>query len=548
MRLKHPLLILPLLILGCGSYKQVPETALESITADDMKKHIAVIASDGFQGRFPGTEGEDKTVNYLTEQFRLIGLNPANGDSFSQEVPLLRLTSDPSKSLLIKGGKDDLSLSSPVDFVGWSSQTSDRINIEESELVFIGYGINAPEFGWNDYEGIDVKGKTVLMLVNDPGYSTSDTSLFNGRAMTIYGRWTYKFEEAARQGAKAAIIIHETGAAAYPWSVVVNSWSGSNYSLAGNEIAKSDLHMQGWITTTYAERIFESAGLDYYKMISSAAGRGFRPVSMNQKASVGFSNQAIKVMSDNVAGVLPGNKRPDEYIIYTAHWDHFGVNPSLEGDSIFNGALDNATGTAALFELAEAFISLPKRQDRSIIFLAVTGEEQGLLGSRFYVSEPLVPLNKTVGVINMDALNITGKTRDMTMIGIGMSDLDEYMTGVLEKYGRYATPDPFAEQGGFFRSDHFSFAEAGVPVLYPSSGVDDVERGIEWGKAESDRFIAEHYHKPSDNYNPDEWRFDGMIDDIRVFFETGYLLSMTEDFPGWKPGSPYRRLREEMMK
>lgn len=548
MRLKHPLLILPLLILGCGSQKQVSETALESITADDMKKHIAVIASDEFQGRFPGTEGEDKTVNYLTEQFRLIGLKPANGDSFSQEVPLLRLTSDPSKSLLIKGGKDDLSLSSPVDFVGWSSQTSDRINIEESELVFIGYGINAPEFGWNDYEGIDVKGKTVLMLVNDPGYATSDTSLFNGRAMTIYGRWTYKFEEAARQGAKAAIIIHETGAAAYPWSVVVNSWSGSNYSLAGNEIAESDLQMQGWITTTYAEKIFESAGLDYYKMISSAAKRGFRPVSMNQKASVSFSNQAIKVMSDNVAGVLPGTKRPDEYIIYTAHWDHFGVNPSLEGDSIFNGALDNATGTAALFELAEAFISLPTRQDRSIIFLAVTGEEQGLLGSRFYVSDPLVPLNKTVGVINMDALNITGKTRDMTMIGIGMSDLDEYMTGVLEKYGRYATPDPFPEQGGFFRSDHFSFAEAGVPVLYPSSGVDDVERGIEWGKAESDRFIAEHYHKPSDNYNPDEWRFDGMIDDIRVFFETGYLLSMTEEFPAWKPGSPYRRLREEMMK
>ncbi|NLA48421.1 MAG: M28 family peptidase, partial [Bacteroidales bacterium] len=490
MRLKHPLLILPFLILGCGSQKQVPETALESITADDMKKHISVLASDEFQGRFPGTEGEDKTVNYLTEQFRLIGLKPANGDSFSQEVPLLRLTSDPDKSLLIKGGKTALTLSSPVDFVGWSSQTSELINIEESELVFIGYGINAPEFGWNDYEGIDVKGKTVLMLVNDPGYATSDTSLFNGRAMTIYGRWTYKFEEAARQGAKAAIIIHETGAASYPWSVVVNSWSGSNYSLAVNGIAESDLQMQGWITTDYAVKIFESAGLDYNKMIASAATGGFRPVSMNLKASVSFSNKAINILSNNVAGVLPGNKRSDEYIIYTAHWDHFGVNPSLEGDSIFNGALDNATGTAALFELAEAFVNLPERQDRSILFLAVTGEEQGLLGSRFYVSDPLVPLNKTVGVINMDALNITGKTRDMAMIGLGISGLDDYMIQVLEKYGRYATPDPFPEQGGFFRSDHFSFAEAGVPVLYPSSGVDDVKRGIEWGKAESDRYIA----------------------------------------------------------
>lgn len=548
MRIKYLLLILPFLIIGCGSQKPVPETGLESITAEDMKKHIEMLASDEFLGRFPGTEGEEKTVNYLAEQFRLIGLKPANGDSWFQEVPLLRLTSDPSKSLLITGGLTGLNLSSPVDFVGWSPQTSERITIENSSLVFVGYGINAPEFGWNDYEGIDVKGKTVLMLVNDPGYATSDSSLFHGRAMTIYGRWTYKFEEAARQGAKAAIIIHETGAAAYPWSVVVNSWSGSNYSLAGNQIAKSDLQMQGWITTTYAEKIFESAGLDYKKIIASASLKGFRAVDLNLEASVSFSNLATEVSSNNVAGVLPGNKRPDEYIIYTAHWDHFGVNPSLEGDSIFNGALDNATGTAALIELAEAFISLGKRQDRSILFLAVTGEEQGLLGSRHYAANPLFPLNKTVAVINMDALNITGKTRDMTMIGLGMSDLDEYMKGVLEKYGRYATPDPFPEQGGFFRSDHFSFAEAGVPVLYPSSGVDDVERGIEWGKAESDRYIAEHYHKPSDNYNPDEWRFDGMIDDIRVFFETGYLLSMTEEFPAWKPGSPYRHLREEMMK
>ncbi len=548
MRIKYPLMILPFLALGCGSEKQVPETAIESITEEDMKNHIAVLASDEFLGRFPGTEGEEKTISYLAEQFSSVGLKPVNGNSWFQEVPLLRLTSDPSKSLLITGGHTGLSFPSPVDFVGWSPQTSDQITIDNSPLIFVGYGINAPEFGWNDYEGIDVKGKTVLMLVNDPGYATSDSSLFHGRAMTIYGRWTYKFEEAARQGARGAIIIHETGAAAYPWSVVVNSWSGSNYTLAGNALSRSDLQMQGWITTESAGKIFESAGLDYKTMIASASRKGFRAVGMNMAASVSFSNQAIEVTSNNVAGVLPGSKRPDEYIIYTAHWDHFGVNPSLSGDSIFNGALDNATGTAALIELAEAFISLPKGQDRSILFLAVTGEEQGLLGSRYYAANPLYPLSKTVGVINMDALNITGKTKDMSMTGLGLSFLDEYMIGILEKHGRYATPDPFPEQGGFFRSDHFSFAEAGVPVLYPSSGVDDVERGIEWGKAESDRFIAEHYHKPSDNYNPDEWRFDGMIDDIRVFFETGYLLSMTREFPGWKPGSPYRQLREEMMK
>jgi Zn-dependent M28 family amino/carboxypeptidase len=331
------------------------------------------------------------------------------------------------------------------------------------------------------------------MLVNDPGYATSDTTLFNGKAMTIYGRWTYKFDEAARQGATAAIIIHETGAAAYPWAVVQNSFSGPQYYLAGNDLSESDLQLQCWITTESAQKIFESAGMDYDRITSAAAKRGFKPLNMNLKASVSFKNQVEYTKSNNVAAVWPGSDRSDEYIIYTAHWDHFGVNPAFRGDSILNGAVDNATGTAALLEIAEAFTKLPKRQDRSVLFLSVTCEEQGLLGSKFYAEHPIFPLNKTAVVINMDALNITGKTKDMTIIGFGNSELDNYVVAVLEKQGRYASPDPTPEKGGYFRSDHFSFAKAGVPALYLSKGVDDVEHGKEWGLAETEKWIMEHY-------------------------------------------------------
>jgi Zn-dependent M28 family amino/carboxypeptidase len=393
-----------------------------------------------------------------------------------------------------------------------------------------------------------VKGKSVLMLVNDPGYATSDTNLFNGKAMTIFGRWTYKFDEAARQGAKAAIIIHETGPAAYPWAVVQNSWSGSQFYLVGNELSKSDLQLQSWITTETAQKLFESAGLDYSQITASAAKRGFTPINMNLKASVQFKNNVEYNKSNNVAALWPGTTQADEYLIYTAHWDHFGVNPVFKGDSILNGAVDNATGTAALLEIAKAFTGLPKNQNRSVLFLSVTCEEQGLLGSKFYAENPLFPLNKTVGVINMDALNTVGKTKDMTIIGFGNSGLDDYAVRVLKKYKRYANPDPTPEKGGYFRSDHFSFAKVGVPSLYLSKGVDDIERGKEWSLAESEKWIMANYHKPSDNYEPDKWRFDGMIEDIKVYFEIGYDLSIIKEFPDWNPGSSFKSIRDEMMK
>jgi Zn-dependent M28 family amino/carboxypeptidase len=533
---------------SCKSEYKRLEPALESITVDDIKNRISVLASDGFLGRAPATTGEEKTINYLAEQFKQIGLKPANRGSYFQEVSLVKLIADASMKLDISGGKRNLSLVFSDDFIGGTPQISELIQIHNSDIIFVGYGINSPENNWNDYKGLDVKGKTVLMLVNDPGYATSDSNLFNGKAMTIYGRWTYKFEEAARQGARAAIIIHETGAAAYPWAVVQNSWSGSQFYLVGNYLSKSDLQLQSWVTTESAQKLFESAGMDYDQITASAAKRGFTPINMNLKASIRFKNHVEYTKSNNVAAVWPGTNKSDEYIIYTAHWDHFGVNPVFKGDSILNGAVDNATGTAALIEIAEAFTKLPKNQNRSILFLSVTCEEQGLLGSKFYVENPLFPLNKTVGVINMDGLNIVGKTKDMTIIGFGNSGLDDFAVAVLKRYGRYANPDPTPEKGGYFRSDHFSFAKAGVPSLYLSKGVDDVEHGKEWGLSESEKWIMANYHKPTDNYEPDKWKFDGMIEDIKVYFEVGYKLSIIKEFPDWKTGSPFKSIRDKMMK
>ncbi len=537
------ILLTVLALVSCNMQNSNIDTALKSITADDMKNYISVLASDDFEGRAPSSAGEVKTINYLAEQFMQLGMLPANNGSYFQEVSLVKLTSDNAMKLDINGGKSKISLNFSDDFIAGTPWVSEFIKIDNSDIVFVGYGINAPDNNWNDYEGIDVKGKTVLMLVNDPGYATADPALFNGKAMTYYGRWTYKYEEAARQGARAALIIHETGAAAYPWAVVQNSWSGSRFYLEDNDLSKSNLEMTGWVTTEAAKRIFESAGMDWDQLTLAAAQPGFKPVYMNLHASVQFSNKVEYSKSNNVAAVWPGADRSDEYIIYTAHWDHFGINPAFEGDSILNGAVDNATGTAALLEIAKAFTMLPKKQDRSILFLSVTCEEQGLLGSEFYARNPIFPLDKTVGAINMDALNIFGKTKDMTIVGLGNSQLDDYAIAVLNKDGRYASPDPTPEKGGYFRSDHFSFAKAGVPSLYLSSGVDNVEHGKEWGLAQSEKWTMENYHKPSDNYEPDKWDFDGMIDDLRVYFEVGYDLSITEDFPAWNPGVPFKALR-----
>lgn len=532
------------LLTSCGNGKQSNNSNAKGINEDDLKQWISVLASDDFQGRFPGTIGEEKTIKYLEEQFKLVGAQPGNGQSYFQEVPLIQITSNQIMKLKIKGTKEELSLNFSDDFIGGTPQPLDRIEISNSDLVFVGFGINAPEYNWNDYAGVDVKGKMVIALVNDPGYYMS--TLFNGKNMTYYGRWIYKYEEAARQGAAGIILIHETGAASYPWGVVQNSWSGTRFYLANNIVTKSGLKFQSWVTNESAKKIFKLAGMDYDNVVMNASKPGFNAIDLKLSSSINFTNMVKYVKSKNVVALIPGTDLANEYIIYTAHWDHFGINPKFKGDSILNGALDNATGTAALLEIAKAFNG--QKPKRSILFLSVTCEEQGLLGSQFYAENPIYPLNKTVADINMDALNIFGKTKDMTIAGYGFSELDDYAIEVLKTHDRYAAADPNPERGGYYRSDHFSFSKVGVPSINIAFGVDNIEHGKQWSLDNMKKWISENYHKPSDNYEPNKWKFDGMVEDIEVYFELGYKLSITDKFPNWREGVFYKEKRDEMMK
>lgn len=537
-----------LFIAGCSDKQQDVSIALNSMNIDDYKSKIAVLASDEFLGRAPATLGEDRTLEYLQKQLEDLGCQPGNGNSYFQAVPLYEITANPDVKLSFSAGNKKLDLKYKEDFIGGTSRPVNEIKFDNSELVYVGYGIVAPEYNWNDYAGVDVKGKTVLILINDPGYATKDTSLFEGNSMTYYGRWTYKYEEAARQGASGALIIHSTAPASYPWGVVQNSWSGAQMYLRNDGKNMNDVELRGWVTEETGKKLFAMAGKNYEAEIKSASQHGFKAVDMNIKTSVDLKNNVREVTSHNVVAYLPGSERPDEYVIYMAHWDHFGVNNTLQGDTILNGALDNATGTAALLELATAYKALPVPQKRSVVFLAVTCEEQGLLGSAYYGLHPTFPLNKTVAAINMDGINIWGKMKDITVVGYGKSELDKYADEVVKKYGRYVVPDPTPEKGSYFRSDHFSLAKVGVPSIYFGGGVDNIEHGKQWTLEQKEKWTKENYHKPSDNYRPDIWNFDGMIDDLDIYFEVGYKLSMTDKFPNWNLNTPYRSLRDEMMK
>jgi Zn-dependent M28 family amino/carboxypeptidase len=531
---------------GCTSEQQRLWPALESITAEDLSKDTQILASDEFEGRAPASNGETKTVNFLEQEFQKIGLKPGNGQSFSQEIPMVVITADPGARLEIKGGKESTSFAYREEFVASTRRVVEEVRLLDSEMVFAGYGIVAPEYNWNDYEGIDVRGKTVVVLINDPGYATQDPALFSGRTMTYYGRWTYKYEEAARQGAAGIFIVHETEPAAYPWGVVQNGWTGPRFNLASEDNDMSRCAVEGWLHLEIARKIFENAGLNYDELKAVAAKKGFKAIPLSLKASLTLKNSIERVVSRNVVALLPGSKRADEYIIYMAHWDHFGINPALKGDKIFNGALDNATGTAALIELAEAFQKLKRPPLRSIIFLAVTGEEQGLLGSEYYATHPLFPTAKTAAVINMDALNIYGRMKDITVIGYGLSELDQYIEAAAKEEGRTVNPDPTPEKGSFFRSDHFPFAKQGIPAVYPSGGIDSVEHGKEWTLSKREKYTAENYHRPSDEYDP-SWDLSGAIDDLRLLFKVGYRLAMESTFPNWKEGTEYKAKRDADM-
>jgi Zn-dependent M28 family amino/carboxypeptidase len=531
---------------SCGQKAPDIDAATASLNTDELIRDVKILSSDEFEGRFPASAGEEKTVAFLKEEFERVGLKPGNGDSFFQEVPLVEITATPLTDLDITGGDTPLEFAFEDDFVGLTLRVQEKVSVENSDMVFVGYGIVAPEYGWNDYEGIDVKGKTVVMLVNDPGFATQDPELFKGRAMTYYGRWTYKYEEAARQGAACAIIIHETEPAAYGWDVVRNGWTGPNFNLVSEDGNASRCAVESWITLEAGRKIFEAAGKNFGELKNAAAEKGFKAIPLGLKASCSFENKIRNAVSRNVVGLLPGSERADEFVIYTAHWDHFGRNPNLEGDQIFNGALDNATGTSALIELAEAFQKLGAPPRRSILFMAVTAEEQGLLGSEYYATHPIYPLTKTAADINMDALNIYGRMKDIRIVGYGQSELDDYVKAYAESVGRVVLPDPTPEKGSFYRSDHFPFAKQGVPALSAGSGVQHLEKGEGWGMAQREKYVRERYHKPSDEFD-DTWDLSGLQDELHMYFMLGYRLSMESTFPNWKEGSEFKLKRDTDM-
>ena len=536
---------LTVLLAGCGGDAQL-DAALDTIIAEELSADIQVLSSDAFEGRGPASPGEDSTINYMKARFEAVGALPGNDDSYFQEVPLVSITADPGAVLLIRGGGSTQRFAYADGFVAWTKRVVDSERIANSELVFVGYGIVAPENDWNDYEGVDVTGKTAVILVNDPGFATQDPAVFNGNAMTYYGRWTYKFEEAARQGAAGALVIHETAPASYGWETVRNSWTGPQFALVDDNNNMSRLAVEGWISSATAGSIFERAGLDYDSLKSAAEQPGFLATSLGQTASVSLRNTVVRSVSNNVLALVPGTDRTDEYIVYTAHWDHFGLNPSLEGDQIFNGAMDNATGISALIEIAEAFLSLEERQSRSIVLMAVTAEEQGLLGSAYYATNPVYPLEKTVAAINMDALNILGPMHDASIVGYGNSELDQYLIDAAAIQDRVVYPESRPEAGSYYRSDHFNFAKVGVPALYPNAGVDHVEHGAEWTKQQMDEYSANNYHQPSDEYDPN-WDLSGAIDDIRLYFRVGYRLANETTFPNWNEGTEFKATRDAMM-
>ncbi|HEY0975698.1 MAG TPA: M20/M25/M40 family metallo-hydrolase [Solimonas sp.] len=532
-----------------GESAGAPTDALASITADDILRHVEVLASDQFEGRLPGTKGEELTVAYLTEQFRNMGLQPGNPDGrYVQDVPLVGI--DGTATMSLKVGKKTMKLKPRKDFVATTARVVPRIDVKASDLVFVGYGVQAPEYGWDDYKGLDVTGKTLVMLINDPAIpdpkdpTQLDANLFRGKAMTYYGRWTYKYEIASRLGAAGAIIVHETEPAAYPWDVVENSWSGEQFGLASPDGNKDLVPVQAWITVDRATELFKAAGQDFQALKQQALQRDFQPVALGGTMTASIRNKIRKTASQNVVAALPGSDPAlkDEWVIYGAHWDHLGRNRSLKGDQIFNGAVDNATGTAGLLEIAQAFAKLPVAPKRSILFLAVTAEEQGLLGSRHYAQNPLYALRKTAAMINMDALNVWGPTSEMQAIGYGQNTLEDTLERVLKQNGRHLLPDQAPERGGYFRSDQFEFAKVGVPALYANRGIAVIGKPG-FGEEKQKQYTAKHYHKPSDEIDPD-WDLTGAALDMQVLMDVGYRVAQTSRTPMWKTGSEFKAIRE----
>lgn len=519
------------------------QQAYQGISVDNLKAHIKYLSSDELAGREPASEGDRLTAKYLIDNFKAMGLSPGNGDSYKQEVELLAINSKVTENLKIA----DIEFT-PVDNYVASTRKKEKVRtVTESELVFVGYGINAPEFGWNDYKGLDVKGKTVVILVNDPGFATGDANVFSGNTMTYYGRWTYKYEEAGRQGAKAAIIVHETKPASYGWGVIKTSWTGAQYHLPRNENSSPIVDIEMWINVEKTKELFAKAGLDFEQEKLKAQTKGFEPVPLNLKASVQVTSDFKASISNNIVATLPGSEANDEHIIYMAHIDHLGQNTSLEGDQIYNGAHDNASGTGGLIEIARQYSQLAVKPKRSITFVGAAAEEQGTLGSQYFANNSPFPLSKIVGLINMDSLNITGRKKDVSVVGYGKSELEEVLKRAAALQNRSLTPEAHPERGYYFRSDHFSLAKIGVPGLSAGGGT----QALNEKEAEINNIIGERigrcYHQLCDEYAED-WGWDGTKEDLQLYFTTGYLLANEGQWPNWYEGTEFRLLRDNMMK
>jgi Zn-dependent M28 family amino/carboxypeptidase len=508
------------------------------VSVERLMEHIKTLSSDEFGGRAPGSEGEEKTVSYLTEKFKEIGLAPGNPDgTYVQKVPLVGITSTEDSELFLVANGAAEELAPGLGYVAWTKRVVEAV-AAEGDLVFVGYGVMAPEYGWDDYKDVDVRGKVLVMLVNDPPAEGK----FGGEAMTYYGRWTYKYEIASQKGAAGAFIVHETVPAGYPWEVVTGSWAGEQFDLVTEDKNQGRVAVEGWFSLDASRALFERAGLDFAAEKEKARSADFRPVPLGMGVRANIRNRLRTVESKNVVARLEGSEAPDEVTLYLAHWDHLGTQET-EGDDIFNGAYDNATGTSALVELARAFASLDPKPRRSVVFLAVTAEEQGLLGSRFYAQNPLYPVAKTVAAINMDGANVWGRTRDVTVVGMGQSTLDDLARRLAADEERVVVPDTEPQKGFYYRSDHFELAKVGIPSFYADPGVDFLGKPEGWGKKQRERYVAEDYHKPSDEVK-DWWDLSGMVEDLELFFAMGRHLATSDEWPEWSETSEFRAVRE----
>ncbi len=530
------------LLVACDQKNHTADDGTAIFSADSFKEHVSVLASDSFMGRKPFTAGETITINYLEQQLKSAGLEPGNGTSYFQEVPMVNIQATAAPTMQVNTPKGNFSLKGYDDYAIWTDKVDAHISLDKTEVVFAGYGVVAPEYNWNDYAGLDVKGKVVLVMVNDPGFWAGDTTLFKGKEMTYYGRWTYKFEEAARQGAKGCLIIHNTAAASYPFKVQQAGHNSSRLQLDNRGKDMKNCDVIGWIPEPIANKLFAAAGFDSTLLVK-ANKPGFKAVPLNIGLSTTMDVKTTYDKSHNVIAKITGSKHPDEVIIYSAHWDHFGIGrPDAKGDSIYNGAYDNASGTAGLLEIARAFKAI--KPERTVMILLVTSEEQGLLGSKYYAENPLYPVDKTVANINIDELNRFTKTKDMVIVGEGQSELEDYLKEEVEKTGGYISPNPHPEAGHYYRSDHFNFAKAGIPALYINPGIDVVGKGKEYGKQQEDDYTKNNYHQPSDEYDAKTWTVEGAMNDMKILFRVGKRLAFSETWPKWKQGSEFKAIRE----